>query len=427
MRVLEPEPQPFSQLYDTAAMCSVFQGLPEFADKPIRHCHLVSVRQRLKLGETHKSSQLVCYQLELATGESERLYLKAFASGRSAKYRRSRPNGLTHLPELDAILWRFPHDPSLPQLPQLVNAEEVKTVLPFEHLPAEFASPNDLTVKVEPVRYKPEDRCTTRDVLTGEKGSLTLFTKTFKDERGQRLHEDLLKLWCWSSQPSTQFHLTQPLAYDMALKTLWQAALPGNPPTSAHITDTRFLEAVAKGLAQLHESGPVSIKMRTVDAYLTEARKMCGALKQRLPQLNSLLQNLMMELEQQSLALAPLPQKPIHGAFRLKQLLLDGEHLGVVDFDSFALGDPCEDVADFVVDIEELKGDAAQRAVRGFLEAYRTSVSWSLETLGWHLALKGLKRAYWLRYRLGIQAEQEADIKRLLTLAHERIVSKASA
>ena len=106
---------------------------------------------------------------------------------------------------------------------KLIDAKTVKDLLPLEKLDMS----NITQLEVTPIRYKPEDRCTTRYCIIGNKKNLILFGKTFKDHRGQALYDTLKPLWQWSCQPEILFQIAQPLSYSNSLKTLWQAALPG--------------------------------------------------------------------------------------------------------------------------------------------------------------------------------------------------------
>ncbi len=406
--ILETE-EPFARFRDAAALAKAFQTLPAFAHLPIRHCELLNSKQRLKPAAPHKSSLVASYRLELGNKTSETVYLKAFISGCVPQALKESPNTF-YLSDLDAVLWRFPFDPSLPQLPELVDAKKVKAFLPFEKLTG-LESKNISELELDVVRYKPEDRCICRYQISGEK-SITLFTKTFKDNRGEELYEHQLYLWQWSSEKGILFDLAKPLGYHAPTRTLWQEALPGRPALEnpSQLSKPEFLETVAKGLAQLHSSQLVSSKERRVEDCLNEAHDLRQTLEQHLPQFSSPLQTIVEKLE----AKAPqftFPLRPIHSAFRLKQLLLDGERVGVVDFDGFAMGDPCEDVTDFMADLQaHLPANSAEKARYSFLESYRAHVPWTLtpQSLEWHSALKWLERAHWLRYQLDLEGKRKA-------------------
>ncbi len=386
----------FTRFSDIAALCEVFQGLPEFAGETICFCELVSMKQRVKPNEPHKSSLLACYRLEFATGKSEHIYLKALTNPSTAS--ETTPG---YVGDLTAVIWRFPHDPRLTQLAELVDTEKVKAILPLEKLKLNDA--RDLTkCEVTVVRYKPEDRCTLHYRIFQAEAAISFFGKTFKDKRGEMLYDTLERLWQWSSRPDIIFQLTQPLGYDKNLKILWQSALGGKPLVQdlECVRDPKFLEQVAKGLAQLHSSDLTSAKIRSAEDCLDEARDISTTLEQYLPQLKGELDALLEKLLDGA---APLPSQSIHGAFRFKQLLVTDEHISVVDFDSFMLGDPNEDVADFIVELEaHLPETVAAQAVRHFLGTYRENVSWHVsdKALNWQRSLKWLEHSSWLRYSL---------------------------
>ncbi len=410
----------FTHFSDTNAMRAVFQALPEFVNTTIRCCEIESVKQRLKPDAPHRSSLLACYRLEFSDNSSKQLYLKAFAT--TTKSLETTPG---YLPDLNALVWHFPNDPRLPQLAQLVDTEKVKEVLPYEVLPVQ--SVDDITsLEVTVVRYKPEDRCTNRYRVLWNEESVIFFGKTFKDERGKALFNNLEKLWQWSSQAEILFQLVQPLGYDKNLKTLWQAVVPGTPLVHnlEHISEIDFLETVAKGLAQLHSSSLVSEKVRNSGECLDEAGTITKTLEQHLPRLKPPLRTLLEKFKQEASELAPLPQQPIHGAFRFKQLLLDDKRVGVVDFDGFALGDPNEDVADFMVELQiYLPEHLAKEATQHFLKTYRKHVPWTVseKALNWHSVLKWLEHASWQRYQLEVESEKKSAIAKI-----KRLVAKAT-
>ena len=98
-------------------------------------------------------------------------------------------DALVHLPDLEMIVWAFPNDPKISQLPMVTNPEKVKPYLPFDGLPDKIQNPSDLSkVEREIVRYKPEERCTTSfqlhygSVIKPEE--IVIFGKYFKDHRG---------------------------------------------------------------------------------------------------------------------------------------------------------------------------------------------------------------------------------------------------
>jgi hypothetical protein len=100
------------------------------------------------------------------------------------------------------------------------------------------------------------------------------------------------------------------------------------------------------------------------------------------------------ELERRWPALTTLAATPIHGAFRLTQVLRVGEKIALVDFDGFLLGNPISDIGSFVAYLLYLpyKGliSAAQSrsAIHSFCQAYAEKAPWGLpaDLFQWYTA-----------------------------------------
>ena len=124
-------------------------------------------------------------------------------------------------------------------------------------------------------------------------------------------------------------------------------------------------------------------------------------LAQQFPTLASPLNALSNELAARMASLDRISNQLIHGAFRLRQLILEDDRVGIVDFDKVAIGDPLEDVADLVVDLQVATGeeDLDGPITAAFLDGYRDTARWHVpeNRLQWHLPLQRMKRVYWHR------------------------------
>ena len=77
------------------------------------------------------------------------------------------------------------------------------------------------------------------------------------------------------------------------------------------------------------------------------------------------------------------PPRPIHGSPHPQQWLLDGDRIGLVDFDRLTLGDPELEVAVFQAEMDFERTAVARDAVN---EAFRhgyESIAGALEPAGW--------------------------------------------
>ena len=170
----------------------------------------------------------------------------------------------------------------------------------------------------EIVRYHPGRRCTVRD---GNRfGKIGVGPELLDAQR-----------MLWEHRHELGFAVAEPLGYDPPTRTLWLAAVPG---ARADLTP-ELAERMGAALATLHRSSVRPAARREPPDHGTELIRRVPALRERVQQL---------------LADPPTPgpPRPIHGAPHPPQWLVDGDALGLIDFDRLALGDPEADVAAFM-------------------------------------------------------------------------------
>jgi aminoglycoside phosphotransferase (APT) family kinase protein len=105
-------------------------------------------------------------------------------------------------------------------------------------------------------------------------------------------------------------------------------------------------------------------------------------------------QTIIRALREHAVTRSPMAVTPIHGAFRLSQVLLTNGRYALIDFDDVKCGNPLIDVASFVAHLlyVQVKGQLSQTqsqmAIQHFCRAYRAHVPWSLpgDALAWYTA-----------------------------------------
>lgn len=415
-------------------------------------CAIVYARYKnLKTQLRSKSSLSVCYRLDVAgrrEGQQEALfYVKAYLGGRSRnEWEKLADSSHTssdlgtfaiHVPELDAIVWKFPYDPVLTHLPEVLDAERVRSHLPWELLPNSVPGPGGLTDLTNSVaHYLPEKSCTTRYDLrwqvAGAPHELTLYGKTFKGEEGKEIYARMMHFWRTSRQDPGSITVAQPLGYRDTVKTIWQQAIIGVPLSRAmdETNYERYLAAVATGLATLHKSRLASSRTVTIDDHLVESRKKLLKLGQAIPMLTPLLQALLQRLETDAPSITPADHTLIHGDFQFGNLLAQEDRVVFFDFDDCVQGDPTRDVANFIVYLHFYDLSPTLRDVMSstFLASYRRLVEWevSAKRLAWHLRVQFLNKAYRAYFQQAAGTEQE--VQRILDLASHatRLASKCA-
>jgi thiamine kinase-like enzyme len=409
-------------------------------DLPIA-CAIVYARYKhLKAQSQHKSSLSVCYRLDLAGRREGRhdvlFYVKAYLGGRSRNEweklvdsSRTGPGLGTfaiHVPELDAIVWKFPQDPVLTHLPEVLDTERVRLHLPWELLPNSVPRPGGLTDLTNRVaHYLPEKSCTTRYDLrwhvAGAPHELTLYGKTFKGEEGKEIYGRMMHFWRTSCQDPESITVAQPLAYTETVKTIWQQAIVG-VPLSRVINETNYehyLAAVARGLATLHKSRLASSRTVTIDDHLVESRKKSLKLGEALPLLTTPLQALLRCLEADAPSVTSSDHTLIHGDCQFGNLLAHDDRVVFLDFDDCVQGNPTRDVANFIVYLHFYDFSPTLREAMSstFLASYRRLIEWDVsdECLAWHLRVQFLNKAYRAYFQQAAGTEQE--VRRILDLA----------
>jgi Phosphotransferase enzyme family len=434
--------QRFATLVDAVPMLR--SCVPELSTGPfeIRDCVILDAKLKtyLKTTSKKKSTLSACYQLALREGAAgpvfQRIvYLKVFLGGRSREAFRllvrngiSDPefhNSVVHVPEQDLILWRFPHDPALPQLRHLVDLMAIEQHLPLEGLKQIGAHSTPQVVARHLVNYRPEIRCTNRYTLYDSTQDRIdeLFGKTFCDSQGQTLYERLQFFWDRSLADPEAMAIAQPLGYSAAINTVWQRGVPGtpliqvlNPSNHKH-----YITELARGLVSLHTSQVPGLSIHSPMDQVGEAYKKLTKLSDAVPSLSETCVTIADDLEHTAPQASTIPSCPIHWDFHIQQILAHKGRVVFCDLDELVIGDPIQDLANFMVDLHFR--DLDQHVVRSLsTELYRTyqrQVEWDVpsERLAWHTRLQFINKAYrhYLRFAPGF----EGTVEQILQLAQK--------
>lgn len=398
----------------------------------IMDARIGTVRNRTySASKRSKSSALIRYDLMLRSVDGERrrrveLYVKAFLNGRGSGSSVAGGHLAVLLPELDAHAWIFPCDPGIEGLPIVADPELLVDRLPFAALDQSVDGPAQVDrIEIERLRYKPEDRCTLRvSMYSNDDAPIAAIAKVFSSAgRAEALFRTAELLHRRSEQSEGSFIVPRPLALDRDLATLWLSALSGCSPTRS-TSDSRSVARIAKALASFHGSEPiVGSPVRTAEQQLSETTGRIRVLTEMFPALGGHLDDLATRLRAQLAGLEPARSRNVHGAFRLRQLLVADQGVGIIDFDSLAYGDPWEDVVDFALDLDHGPGNgtgcvegsfARTHLSASFVDAYQDAIAEErpVERLRWHVPIQLLKRAYWLRHAARQQPSVAAELIR---------------
>jgi hypothetical protein len=463
----ESEPCPFAAFTDPARALVLLQPCSAAlfgAPTPLACCDVIDSLYKTYVNPASfpKSTLSVCWRLWRADAAGSAIfYAKVYLEGRSqAAWQRlgergsdeaTAPRAATHLPALDMIVWRFPHDPALRHLPEAVLDERVRARLPWDALRSHGGGAAEgASLHIEPVSYQPEKSCMTRcllhwpvesrvewpagDGLAAAPRDLLVYAKTYGDDRGRAAHARQLHYW-----RSAALRTCEPLAYDDSIATVWSIGVEGQP--LAHVIDDanqlHYLDQAAAHLWAVHSSDPHELG---VDELIAPAELLADCLK-KIDKLGRACPR-----SREALALVAVPVQALaervmqadgqrcvlHGDFHIGQMLAAGGDVYLFDFDSLALGDAEQDLAEFVVALmwapvaPEFVGTMA--AALGHAYASRACAPVRMDHLRWYARVEFVTRCWRLhrQQRPGWADALELALTRLPTL-DAAIAAMASA
>jgi aminoglycoside phosphotransferase (APT) family kinase protein len=264
---------------------------------------------------------------------------------------------ITHLPEMDTIVWSFPNDSKLHALPEILDADRLRCELLPEVAEA-AAGPGWAIAQVrrDVVQYVPEETCTVRvcaqleRVATGERQEVIFYGKLYKEGQGAGTYELMRELWESDARSAGHLRMAQPLGYDIGRSALWQAGVPGTALLEEDLTGPRsnaLLASAARSVAALHTAGvscPRSVAVADAQARLRDMRRL---LPQITPSCRGALEPLIDRLLAQGEQLGEQPVAVLHGDLRLRHILVDGDAVGLIDVDTLCHGSPWQDIGSF--------------------------------------------------------------------------------
>ena len=366
------------------------QALPGFADGRVTIESLRVMAARRNASRRRNPNPLTLrYELDVhdtATGTvgTRQFYGKVFRDGASAQAVHGTP--ALHLPQLDMLLWAWPADPGLPQLPYLLDPHQTRR---WWGEPAH---------EVSAVRYEPEQRATLRYTrITRGAESRHLFAKTFSDDRGEAVHRRFAHFRDLARHDRLAPQVAQPLGYCAETHAFWQEPAIGTPLLRA-LASTRapsLPRRLAHAIAAVH-AAPRSLagpEPHDNAHWLTEVRRRRQKIARVAPELADRVARIADAIEHAAGQLPPNPLTLIHGDCHPDQVWLEGERIVLFDFDEFTLGDPMEDLAEFVTRLGTVAAGSTLAAQ--FLADYGqiAPARFCERRLHWHLAIRRLLQA----------------------------------
>jgi Ser/Thr protein kinase RdoA (MazF antagonist) len=191
--------------------------------------------------------------------------------------------------------------------------------------------------------------------------------------------------------------VARPLGYCEQTRTVWQDQADGAPLVEALRSgvDASLPTCLAHAWAHLHAAPRALAGPQTRDAahWLVEVQRRRNKISRVVPELADRVARVGDALERGAARLAAHPPGVIHGDCHPEQVWLAGTRVVLFDFDEFALGDPMEDLASFVVKLGAL--DRSGELVHALLRAYARLAPEQFDPrrLRWHAAVQQLLQA----------------------------------
>jgi Ser/Thr protein kinase RdoA (MazF antagonist) len=295
------------------------------------------------------------------------------------------------VPEMAMVLRVFPYDPGLTGLARATDRTTM-TALLATHLPEcrdHGWRIGDLAL--EPIQYKPGRLCTLRYTVIllhprhTDSKRVDVFGKVYCNERWRRSYALLEATWHASLRSSGVWCAAQPIAAVGSWRLIVQRAVAGQPfrrmlgdltkdDAPAEITRAeRHFDAVARAVRSMQQSRirlgsclDFSALAACQRANLDPLRRVHGDLAGEVHRLRTEIERLASSCPASELALA-------HGDFAYGNVIIDGERVGIIDFDRAGQAEPAYDGAYFLTHLASFSLRHPERAalIRSLCDYFR--------------------------------------------------------
>ena len=308
---------------------------------------------------------------------------------------------ITHLPEQEMVVWAFPNDRKLRGLPALATPDEGIGIA----VQAAFGPAWKIDrASSELVHYVAEHTCTLRVRLrllhreSRQERQATLYGKTYYNDEGAEAFENMMRLWNGAARRAGRLRLAQPVCYQPEARILWQLGIDGAPLIDYEGEANAFpalLEKAAQCVAELHRMALPALRSHTRADRIERIRDSVQRIACAAPGLAERSRQIARAL----IAGAPMEgatagNATLHGDLHLKNFLVDGEEVALIDLDNLHQGDPMAEVGSFIAGlyyralITGRPMAAAEALADHFTRAYRRhwGADFSMAALAWEIA-----------------------------------------
>ena len=346
------------------------------------------------------------------------------------------------LPDLNLSLQTEPPEKRLAALDQITDASQARLLL--ETLFRDQGRlPTDRSIESctpEILGDKPGSRAIVRYTLDYSSGPEPLprcpqavIGKIYRNNsKAQNAFEGMSALWHSPLANSDLVTIAEPIAYLPDLKMMLQATIPGEesledllkslikkPRDETRVKVLDYMRKTAVGLAAVHQCGAIYGEHAEIGERFEEAREKARRLAVIIPELEGHIVPLIDQLEHLATVYPEEAVVPTHGTFNPEQILIDGERIGIIDFDSQCMAEPALDVGLFRAAIKDTgmgisfpssSPDQSERFARltvldeigdVFLSEYETHASVSRDRVALWEAIDYLRNClhYWIKVK----------------------------
>lgn len=347
---------------------------------------------------------LVCYSIRIkdaATGRTHSLLVtaKTFAEEPSADFLNRLPRHLNgtpefglpfaYIPEEKIILTAFPNDLKLRNLQKYLGQETIDSVIKEEpgssFKTTSILNESGLYFPDAIMSYKPERSCLFRyqTVFHEGKDRQKMFGRVYSSHRGHQVFQGMVAIWDSDARKQGRLIVAEPLAYIPEKRMLFQSEVSGVSLTGFvhgdEFSDEEFykiIKLLASSVAALH-SIPERIERSSLPGENLRGRRDTVIRFSRVfPEAASKLIEIIDTLENNCPKLKDDDLSLIHGDLSISQVMVETNQVGLVDFDLICVGDFHQDIASFLVRLENLvdknilKVETAKKSARVFTQQY---------------------------------------------------------
>jgi len=265
------------------------------------------------------------------------------------------------LDEPAMILRAFPMDPALPGLAAATDPGEMLPLFAsrLEACRQTGASPRGFTHEI--LHYKPRRSCAIHYRIDLGGDTARVYGKLSRDARGQHHHQLLASAFAAASASGGLWRAARPMGYVEPWRLLLQEAVPGrdfrlvfaeltpDDITDAQLTQAgRLLDGIARAIRGLQHAPIVPGAMMTFERLLAAQERNLHYMTKLQPELAGELAAIRTEAGRLQRETKSGDLVFAHGDFAHGNLLIEGDRIGIIDFDKAGAAEPAYDVAYFL-------------------------------------------------------------------------------